>query len=145
MDRLLLSADCRRTMIAAARARFPSEAVGLVAGRFPRIGTEFVELPNSSAGLTFRVAPRDQFDAMLQLLGEGLGVVATFHSHPRGGAALSTRDVAGLQPWECPHVVLGLADAEGGRDHLAAFQISHTGPQEVPLVALTPPRDADGR
>lgn len=50
----------------------------------------------------FEVAPADVLAALRRVEREGLALAAVYHSHPRGGTALSARDLAALAPGGAP-------------------------------------------
>lgn len=71
------------------------EACGLVV-TLPSGGAEAWPLPNRAAdpGRAFRLGPAEVLGALRRMEAEGRALLAVYHSHPEGGADLSSRDLA---------------------------------------------------
>lgn len=103
---LILPVALRAQVLEHALREAPREAVGLLGGIG---GTASVALPlrNRAPGLhEFFADPYEQFQAERGLAGEGLEVVAIYHSHPDGGPRPSQADLAFAQVWPCFQLIV---------------------------------------
>ncbi len=79
-------------LVTDARNRLPQEACGYLAGTGNRV-EKLLPLANADeSGEHFSFNPRDQFAALKSARGEGLDLVAVYHSHPRSPARMSDED-----------------------------------------------------
>jgi proteasome lid subunit RPN8/RPN11 len=89
----------RAQILAEARAAAPRECCGLVLGR--RDGeTAVAAALHPARNLAemadrFAIAPEDHFAALRAARAHGQAVIGCYHSHPRGAARPSARDLAG--------------------------------------------------
>ncbi len=107
---LLLPATMRDEIVAHARAEWPRECCGLIAGK-DRRPTRLYRLTNVAPGNVFyEIDPRELYDLEFrQLPAEGWDVVAIYHSHPASEAYPSATDVA-LAGWpDAFYVICSLA------------------------------------
>lgn len=88
-------------MIAHARAELPNECCGLLAGLIleDRAGSDMLVLScyplvNESASATeYLSEPRSMFNAVRDIEGRGLEIVAVYHSHPTSEPVPSRKDL----------------------------------------------------
>jgi proteasome lid subunit RPN8/RPN11 len=94
---LYLSHEVLAALLHHARAAFPLEACGYLAGREAR-GQRVYPLRNmDQAADRFRLDPSEQFKAVRAMRKEGLNLLAVYHSHPQGPAWPSAEDIR----WAC--------------------------------------------
>jgi len=100
------------------------------------VGREYVEraVPLKNVAEDPRTAYRADPEGLLKLLREldrkGLRVMAFYHSHPRGLAFYSGRDVLEAR-WPVPYVIFGLKEGRA-----RAFLLPEG--KEVPLEVIAP-------
>jgi len=108
----------------------PLEACGLLGGKN---GVVEVVLPVKNAAesrVRFQMDPRAQLRAIEHIEGEGLEVVAIFHSHPKGPSVPSPTDIA-----EASYDVVNIIWSKVGRRWQArGFWIADGHAAEVPLT-----------
>ncbi len=118
LSSLHLPAALRARLWAHARAELPRECVGVLGGR---AGAQAVETlyPLRNAAPTperaYLADPLELLRALRAMRGEGLRLIAIYHSHPRGPAWPSPEDLR-LARYGVPHLI---ADVAGGE--LRAF------------------------
>ena len=87
-------------ILAAARARFPSECCGLLEGTLTREGWVVCAI-HETGNLAddperhFLIDPQAQIELLRRLRGTERRVIGCFHSHPRGRAEPSLTDLSG--------------------------------------------------
>ena len=81
-------------MLADVRRRAPQEACGLVAGERGRTSRVIPVTTDLDSPVRFRMDPREQLNALLEIEESGSQLLAIYHSHPGGPAAPSPTDVA---------------------------------------------------
>ena len=97
--KVTLPASLAATIHAAARAAFPQECCGLIAG--VRDGENFhVTALHPARNLAaspdrFEIDPADHFSAHKAARAAGQAIIGCYHSHPDGKAQPSTADLAG--------------------------------------------------
>src|SRR5262245_61337598 len=102
------------SVIARARAEYPKECCGLLAGSAGRV-TKHHPLVNELASPTaFRSEPRSMLAAMKAMRADGTELLAIYHSHPSSEPVPSRRDVAENEYGDVVHVIVGLG--VGGPD-----------------------------
>lgn len=94
-DSLRIGRSLYDVMLEHALAAYPLEACGLLAGENGRVLALYAVENRLRSTTTYEMEPRQQIAAMLHAEEtEGLTLLAIYHSHPRGPAAPSPRDVA---------------------------------------------------
>ncbi len=81
-------------VIAHLRSEMPCEACGFLAGRAERAQLVFPVENALKSPTAYRMEPRGQLRAMLDIERQGLEIVAIYHSHPKGPALPSATDLA---------------------------------------------------
>jgi proteasome lid subunit RPN8/RPN11 len=122
----------RQTMVAHARVEAPGECCGLLVGVGRRV--EFaIPLSNtdSSPETGFRVDPAEHIAVrrILRRVVPTRAIVGVYHSHPRGPATPSARDIA-----EChyPDWIFVIVGREGRS--IRAYRMRPSGPLRTPIV-----------
>ncbi|HSG02072.1 MAG TPA: M67 family metallopeptidase [Vicinamibacterales bacterium] len=114
----------RSALVAHARASRPRESCGLLIGTRGAIHF-IVPTRNLARGTSrYRVDPCAHLRVQRTLRGfaPALQVVGAYHSHPRGAARPSARDVAEANDPAWIHLIVGLA---GKQARIGAFRIAH--------------------
>ena len=95
-----------------ARASLPLESCGILAGR-ESSATQFIPITNRLASTTeFDMEPAELIAALRSLRTNGESLLAIVHSHPRGPARLSARDIERAWYPNAAHVIVSFASAE---------------------------------
>ena len=123
-------------LIAHARAEFPNECCGLIAGH----GDEATRvLPTTNAEGTpfmYVMDPREQMELMEQIEDAGEDLVAIYHSHTRSAAYPSTTDVDLAFFAEPLYVIVSLQAPDD--PVIRAFRLARSAPQgeQITEVAI---------
>lgn len=109
---LRISREELRATLSHLRSEAPNEGVGLWVGKKGRV-VRVIPLPNvhelpSSA---YNAEPEALIHAVQGLEGEGLELLAIYHSHPKGPALPSQTDKTQAF-WRVPYVILALETGE---------------------------------
>jgi proteasome lid subunit RPN8/RPN11 len=118
---------------------FPKEACGLLAGRGGEV-TRLYRLRNADdSEVTYALDPREQLNAIKDMEGEGLELLAIYHSHTASPASPSATDVAraffpGTREENFPGVAYVIAGVDGNSlRELLAFLIRGRGVEEIEI------------
>jgi proteasome lid subunit RPN8/RPN11 len=118
-------------MVEASRNAFPLEACGLLAGHDGR-GEAFYELTNADASeQDYRMIPEEQFAAVRDMRGKGLGLTAIWHSHPKAPSRMSEKDVRLAFTPDAAYLVLSLLSEQN--PHLRAFRVDDGATREMEI------------
>jgi proteasome lid subunit RPN8/RPN11 len=100
-------------MVAHAREDLPNECCGLIGGRDGE-ATILHRVENAAASpLRYEMEPKAQYDAYTAIEGEGLELLAIYHSHTKSAAYPSQTDVNQAVAWpDQVYLIVSLADAE---------------------------------
>ena len=91
-----------------ARNHLPHEDCGLLAGR-QGTATRFIPIANRLASATeYDMDPTALIGALRSLREDGESLLAIFHSHPRGPAVPSPRDIERAYYPEAAHIIVSL-------------------------------------
>ncbi len=90
---LWIRADHWEQMVQEVRRWAPEEACGLVAGQGKRSVAVFAVENSLHSPVRFRMEPRQQLAAQLELMRLGWDLLAIYHSHPAGPPAPSAVDI----------------------------------------------------
>jgi len=122
----------RQAMVQHARAEAPHECCGLLVGRGRRVD---VAIPLTNVDprprTGFRIDPAEHIAVrrILRRAVPGRDIVGVYHSHPRGPAVPSPRDIADCHYPDWIFVIVG----RDGRS-VRAYQLPAQGPSIVPIV-----------
>ena len=110
----------------------PMEACGLLGGKEQVVELVLPVKNAAESKVRFVMDPRAQLRAMEQIEGEGLELLAIFHSHPRGPSVPSPTDIK-----EAAYPVVNIIWSKAGRRWQArGFLIEAGQAVEVPLTVL---------
>jgi proteasome lid subunit RPN8/RPN11 len=94
------------------RSGLPLESCGLLAGK-ESSATQFIPITNRLASATeFDMEPAELIGALRSLRTNGERLLAIVHSHPRGPALPSARDIERAWYPDTAHVIVSFASAE---------------------------------
>jgi proteasome lid subunit RPN8/RPN11 len=123
---MLLTRAQADALVAHARAEFPNECCGLIAGRD---GAATRVLPATNAEGTpfmYVMDPREQMELMDDIDDAGEDLLAIYHSHTRSAAYPSRTDVDLAFFAEPLYVIVSLQDAD--QPVIRAFRLDRTAP-----------------
>lgn len=128
---LEIPADIFDAMIEHARAEFPAECCGLLAGAGGCVSKCF-RLRNELASPTaYQADARDLFAANREMRASGLEPIAIYHSHPTSPARPSCVDLAQNYYDDLPRIIISLA---GDPPVVAAFRLFPDRFEELPCL-----------
>jgi proteasome lid subunit RPN8/RPN11 len=114
-------------------ACLPEEACGILAGRQGRV-SQVRPIENvARSRFRFRMEPQAQVDALLEIEGQDLELLAIYHSHPSGPPGPSAADLAEASYPEAA-AVIWCCDYRGW--HARAFDLSGPAPVEMQIEIL---------
>jgi proteasome lid subunit RPN8/RPN11 len=109
---LMLAPGLLEQIVTYARSGLPFESCGLLAGR-ESSATQFIPITNRLASATeFDMEPAELIAALRSLRVNGESLLAIVHSHPRGPAMPSARDIERAWYPHAAHVIVSFASAE---------------------------------
>jgi proteasome lid subunit RPN8/RPN11 len=131
---LVLPQRLYREILVQAEAELPNECCGLLAG-YPGTSrvTRRLPLVNALASpIEFESEPRSLFEAFRTMRREGLDVLAVYHSHPKGEAVPSRKDVERSYSPEVVNLIVSFKD---GKPELRAWWLRAAGFEEANWAA----------
>jgi [CysO sulfur-carrier protein]-S-L-cysteine hydrolase len=135
MHSLVLPPAIRHEIAEHAVRALPNEAVGLLGGTQAEFVTTVMPLPNLLGEREFLADPYAQFQAERALRKAGLMILATYHSHPSGGAVPSPADLVFADQWKCAHVIVSLARACRPRVEMRAYLYAGGNVSEIEIYS----------
>lgn len=118
-------------IVSQARAEYPNEACGLLAGR-DGVATRLYPMTNAERSpVIYRMDPKEQLRVFNEMDADGSELLAIYHSHTRSPAYPSATDVSLAYYPESVYLIVSLADPEAA--DLRGFRIVEGGIAEVPL------------
>ena len=109
---LTLAPGLMERIVRHAEASLPQEACGLIAGSGGS-AMRFIPMTNRLASATsFEMEPSELIVTLRSLRESAESLVAIFHSHPRGPAEPSPRDIERAYYPETAHIIVSLASPE---------------------------------
>lgn len=122
-------------VIAHARAEWPNECCGLLAGSADGRVTRHFPIRNDLASPTeYLTNARDLLDAMKASRADGIEVLAIYHSHPASDPIPSKTDLANNTWGETAmHVIVGLAGIQAS---IRGWWLGETDFQEAKIVVV---------
>ena len=131
--RVVIETNVLEQIVQHARECLPEEGCGFLVGRGPSVD-RFLPAPNALRSETaFEVEPEFLFELFRQIRVSGEDLVGIYHSHPRGPAVPSPRDVAEAYYPECTHIIVSLA---GPEPEVRAYRILDEEVLEIELHAI---------
>jgi proteasome lid subunit RPN8/RPN11 len=121
----------RDEMIEQARAEYPNEACGLLAGKDGSATRVFRMTNAERSPVIYRMEPREQLKVFNEIEDAGLDLVAIYHSHTRSPAYPSATDVRLAYYPEAVYLIVSLQDAD--EPVLRGFRIHDGRVDEVEL------------
>ncbi len=109
------------------------EAVGILGGGVYGRVTVAIPLPNLAGDRAFLADPRAQFEAERELRQAGCDLLAIYHSHPGGGAQLSTLDLAFAVYRPVVYLVIALARQHQPEEEVRAYRVNEDVVVEVEI------------
>jgi len=109
---LVLSPDHLADMVAHARAEFPNECCGLLAGRDGRVLRVYRGRNVDESPYTYRLDERQLLQFLREMDNEGLDIVGIYHSHTASEAVPSRTDVARAFYPEAVYVIISLKNQQ---------------------------------
>ena len=138
---LTLAPGILEQVIEHAKAAYPKEACGLIAGPRPAPGApagegrRFIPMPNvAQSAAEFEMDPAELIKILRDLPDAGEKLVAIYHSHPHGPPHLSGLDIKRAYYPEAAHLIVCLAELE--RPQVAAFRIVDGEALEIEVHAI---------
>jgi len=109
-------------MITHARSEPRAECCGLLAGRGGSI-TRIFPAVNAAANpaTSYEIAPKEIFERMREMRGEGMEMLGIYHSHPNGKNEPSPRDIEQAYYSEAAYFIVSALD--GAQKPVRAFSI----------------------
>jgi proteasome lid subunit RPN8/RPN11 len=113
---------------------YPNEACGILAGEGGAV-RKIYEMTNAEPSpVSYFMDPKEQFAAMKEMRGEGLHMVAIYHSHPGSPAYPSAKDVSLAFYPDSVYVIVGLSDKD--KPEVRAYTIMEEDVSEVEIEVL---------
>jgi len=119
-------------IIAHARAEYPNEACGLLAGKNGRVNKAYRMTNAAHSSVPYRLDPEEQCRAMMDIEAKGWDIVAIYHSHVASPAYPSATDVEMAYYPDSLYLIVSLANWK--QPILRAFRIVEGEIEEVELV-----------
>jgi proteasome lid subunit RPN8/RPN11 len=133
LPRLLIPDEYWLAMLNHVISCLPEEACGILAGLDGSV-SQVTPIENAAhSPVRFRMQPRSQVRALLDLEARGLELLAIYHSHPSGPPTPSATDLAEAF---YPEAAALIWCSESGQWRARAFDLSQPAPIELPLEVL---------
>jgi proteasome lid subunit RPN8/RPN11 len=114
-----------------ARAEYPNEACGLLAGKAYRATRMFPMTNAERSPVVYRMEPKEQLRVFNEMDAEDLELVGIYHSHTRSPSYPSATDVSLAYYPEAVYLIVSLADQAA--PDMRGFWIREGKVTEVPL------------
>ena len=133
---LILSPGILDEVIEHAKAAYPKEGCGLIAGTKPSLaGGRFIPMTNvAQTASEFEMDPAELIKTLRDFRNAGEELVAIYHSHPHGPAQPSKKDVQRAYYPQAAHLIVSLAEPE--RPRAGAFRIVNGEVLEIEVHAI---------
>lgn len=130
---LQLAPGVLEQVIKDAKAAYPRESCGLLAGRGN--AERLIPVKNIAASSSdYEMDPAELIQAFRELRQSGQELLAIYHSHPHGPAELSEKDIVQAYYPGAAQLVVSLADS--GHPQCAAFRVIDGRAQAIELHAI---------
>lgn len=139
MKEIIIKKSEIEEIISHCREVFPEEACGILAGKGNAV-LKVVRMHNAdSSPVTYRFRPEEQQRAMKELKGEGLRMVAIYHSHTHSPAYPSEIDIGraffpGTREPNFPEAAYLIVSLMKKNPELRAYTIGAEGVQEISVT-----------
>ncbi len=134
VEDLTLAPGILEEVIEHSKACYPEEGCGLIAGA-RNVGSMFAPIENALKSPTeYEMEPAQLIHALREMRSAGTQLVAIYHSHPRGPAQPSKKDIERAYYPEAAHLIVSLAERE--RPQIAAFRIMDGETFEIELHVI---------
>lgn len=139
LTKLELSRPQIDTILTQLQANYPAEGCGFLSGSCSPSGVgrvkELYPITNVLFSATaFLMEPGAMVQALLDMEQKGETLLAIYHSHPHGAAALSATDIAETTYPEAAHLIVSLLD--WSRPQWRAYRVRNRQGYEIPLEIL---------
>jgi proteasome lid subunit RPN8/RPN11 len=118
-------------MVNQARAEFPLECCGLLAGQNGRVTQLYKMINSDQSRVTYLMEPREQFKVFKDIRQKGLQLLSIYHSHPKHPAYPSGTDVKLAYYPEAVYLILSIASHDGDTPLTKGFHIVQGQIEEV--------------
>lgn len=130
---LVLGPGILEQVIQHAKDAYPGEGCGLLTG--PGVADRFIAMRNVSRSTAeFEMDPAELIPVLRELRNSGGQLLAIYHSHPHGPAALSDKDIEQAYYPEAAQVVISLAEPENPQ--ATAFRITGGAIRQIELHVI---------
>lgn len=109
---LILKREISEKIIKHCRDKFPEEACGILAGKKDKIETVYPVKNTDKSPVSYFMEPKEQLKIMKGIRGQGLEMLAIYHSHAFSEAYPSKKDVELAFYPESSYVIISLADGK---------------------------------
>ncbi len=100
-------------MVAHALADLPNECCGMVGGADGEASVVIPVANSAASPLRFEMDPQGQYDALMAIEGDGMELLAIYHSHTKSAAYPSQTDVNQAVSWpDAIWVIVSLEDPD---------------------------------
>jgi proteasome lid subunit RPN8/RPN11 len=125
-------------MVEHARAEYPNECCGLLAGRLARVERLYPGQNADQSPYTYRLDPQEQLRLFRAIDAEGLELLGIYHSHTQSPAYPSRTDVTKAYYPDAVYVIVSLRDAAAATDtaEVRGFRIRDGQVTEEELVMV---------
>lgn len=134
MNSLLFGRDIYGAMVAHLRAVLPLEGCGLLAGNDGRIERHYPIDNRLNSRTAFEMEPEQLVSAVLNLEGQGLALLAIYHSHPDGPDAPSATDIIQANYPDTVQIIVSFRDR--GRPQASGYWIQRGRVEPISLKVV---------
>lgn len=133
MYKLIISETLLNRVIYHCKTVYPNEACGILAGK-DGLAEKVYEITNvEDSSVSYLMDPKEQFQVMKEIRGEGNKMIAIYHSHPHSPAYPSGKDVGLAFYPDAVYVIVGLIKTE--TPEIRAFEIVEGNVREIWIEA----------
>ena len=115
----LITQQVKDALLSHARRELPNEACGYLGGKGGKVSVALPLRNLDASPEHFSMDPKEQFEAVRSLRGQGLQALGVYHSHPDSPARLSDEDLRLLRQPGLAYVVVSL---QGGQASIRAYE-----------------------
>lgn len=107
---IILTKEISEKIIKHCKDRFPEEACGILAGKKNKIETAYPVKNTDKSPVSYFMEPKEQLKIMKDIRGQGLEMLAIYHSHAFSQAYPSKKDVELAFYPEVSYAIISLKD-----------------------------------